>query len=249
MFFKKKYVLWAVVAILLIVVGFLFYINTPISNLIGAVFGSIVASVIVSSIYNDQLHNAMDKYQRIGLINYFENFEDVQNEIRIRISNAKKVDIYVMYADRFFNTTSNAFTSLLAKENTKLRCFIYSPSNKFIEGYGNHWGDELNEPEYSSEGIIKKIENVVKLIKKLNEKKNNNSTVELYQIQSAPVSYSFYKIDNELYFVPSKNIRSKEVKPAVFHFEKTRMADTMFSKIETEINAMITNNEVIRMDL
>ena len=179
--------------------------------MIAAVLGSIVASIAVSVFYNEDLHNATDKYIKIGMNNYFDNFEDAQNEIRIKISKAKKVDIYVMYADRFFNTSSKALSSLLANENTILRCFLFSTSNKFIDAYGNHWANEDVDSEYNSPGIISKLNNVKLLISKLNEKKNNRSVLELYEIQSAPLSYSFYRIDNELYFVPSKNIRSKEI--------------------------------------
>lgn len=246
MFFAKIRILVAVVLLSIIVIAFLMYINSTISNLIAAVLGAIVASIAVSAFYNEELHKAMDKYRSIGLINYFESFEEVQNEIRIKISKAKKVDIYVMYADRFFNTSSNALISLLAKQNSSLRCFIYSNSNKFIEAYGNHWSAGQNTSEYSANGIISKLEGVVKFFENLNTKKNIKSVFELYEIQSAPISYSFYKIDKELYFVPSKNIRSKEIKPAVFHFKKTDNESTMFSKIEAEIEAMINNTEVTK---
>ena len=249
MFFSKKFILIILAVISILICGLLIYINTTLTTIFAAVLGSIVASITVSALYNEELHNAMDKYIKIGLKNYYDNFEDAQNEIRIKISKAKKVDIYVMYADRFFNTSTKALTSLLSHENTRLRCFIYSKSNKFIAAYGNHWGAELNNSEYTSDGIVSKLENVVALISRLNEKKNNTSVMELFEIKSAPISYSFYRIDNELYFVPSKNIRSKEIKPAVFYFKKTNSEATMFSKIEAELNAMILNKEVTKIDL
>lgn len=249
MFFKKKIILLIVVIGLLIVTGLLFYIGNSISNLIAAVGGSIVVSIIVSSIYNEELHSAMDKYQKIGLFNYFENFEDAQNEIRIKISNAKDVDIYVMYGDRFFNTSSKAISSLLAKENSTLRCFIFSKSNKFIEAFGSYWGDEQSNLEYTADGIKNKIDNVLKLIKRFNENKNKLSTLELYEIQNAPISNSFYIIDGELYFVPNKNLKSKESKPAVFHFKKTNDETTMYKKMKNDLNSMIVSQEVIKIEL
>lgn len=249
MFFKKKIILYIVVIVLLIITGLLFYINNSISNLIAAVGGSIVVSIIVSSIYNEELQSAMDKYQKIGLFNYFENFEDAQNEIRIKISKAKEVDIYVMYGDSFFNTSSKALNSLLSKENSILRCFTYSKSNKFIDAFGSYWGDEQNDSEYTADGIKNKLDNVLNLIKRFNENKNKLSTLELYEIQNAPISNSFYVIDGELYFVPNKNLKSKESKPAVFHFKRTNDETTMFSKIKNDLTAMIENKEVIKVEL
>lgn len=249
MFFSKKCVLKTLVIVSIIIIALLLYINTTPTNIIAAVIGSIVASIAVSAFYNEELHNAMDKYIKIGMVNYFDNFEDAQDEIRVKISKAKNVDIYVMFADRFFNTSATALTSLLAKKNTRLRYFIYSKSNKFIEAYGIHWQNEHGNSEYNSKGIVSKLDNVVKLISRFNEKKNSTSVIELYEIQSAPVSYSFYRIDNELYFVPSKNISCKEIKPAVFHFKRTKDEATMFSKIEAELDAMISSKEFLKVDL
>jgi len=249
MFFQKKYDLLVLTIVSVMFVFLLFYINTTVTNTIATVLVAIIASVIVSIYYNKELHDAMDKYNKIGLVDYFDNFEDAQDQIRRKIEKAKKVDIYVMYADRFFNTSSSALNKLLAEENTKLRCFIYCSTNEFIKAYCNHWTYEISESEYDKKGVTSKIDGVEKFISKLNKKKNNYSFIELYKIKRAPISYSFYRIDNELYFVPSKNIRNKEVKPAVFHFKKTENETAMFSKIETELNAMISDSEVIKIDL
>lgn len=249
MFFQKQINLLYFSILSIIIIFLLFFINTTTTNLIATVLVSIIASVIVSIYYNKELHDSMDKYNKIGLVNYFDNFEDAQDEIRKKIQKATKVDIYVMYADRFFNTSSSALIKLLAKENTKLRCFIYSKSNEFIRAYCNHWTYGLSESEYNITGVGSKIDGVEKLIKRLNNRKNDNSFVELYEIKRSPISYSFYRIDNELYFVPSKNITSKEVKPAVFHFKKTKNETAMFSKIEAELNQMISSKEVIKQDI
>lgn len=79
--------------------------------------------------------------------------------------------------------------------------------------------------------------------------KHKNCVFEIYEIQSAPLSYSFYKIDNELFFVSGKNVRAKEMKPAAFHFINTKSENTMFNKITYELELMIKNNEVIKIEL
>jgi hypothetical protein len=249
MFFKKKIILYKVVAVLVIIIGLLFYINTTISNLIAAVFGSIVVSIIVSSIYNEELHSAMDKYDRIGLVNYFDNFEDAHNLIKDKIAKAKSVDVFVMYGDSFINTSTKAIQSVLAKDNSKFRYVMYSINNKFIESYGNHWGIVEENSKYNAEGLTSKIQSVKNDLKRFAEKKHQNCIFDLFEIQSAPISYSFYRMDDELFFVPSKNIRAKEIKPAVFQFKKTAFDYSMFNKLLSELELMISNQEVIKIEL
>lgn len=232
-----------------ILIGLLLAINTTTTNLIAAVFGSIVVSIAVSSFYNEELHRAMDKYEKIGLVNYFENFEDVHNLIKEKIAKAKSVDIFVMYGDSFLNTSTKAIQLLLAKDNSYFRYIMYSIDNKFIESYGNHWGVIDDNPKYNKDGLKSKIKNVKNDLKRLSEKKHQNCKFELFEIQSAPISYSFYRIDDEIFFVPSKNIRSKEIKPAVFQFKKTAYEYSMFNKLLFELELMIKNKEVVKVEL
>lgn len=249
MFFPRSKIIIIFVVVLTLIVALLLFINNPASNLIAAVLGSIVASMAVSAFYNEELHKAMDKYKRIGLKNYFENFEDAHDEIKDRISRASQVDIFVMYGDSFLNTSTKSIQTLLLKENAKFRYFMYNTTNPFIEAYGYHWGDQEGNTKYNKDGIKAKIESVKADLKRITSNRNINSVFELFQIESAPISYSFYRIDNELYFVPSKNIRVKEIKPAVFHFKKTELENSMFSKVETELNKMILNKEVIKIEI
>ncbi|MDO9261997.1 MAG: hypothetical protein Q7U08_08660 [Flavobacteriaceae bacterium] len=223
--------------------------NTTTTNLIAAVFGSIVASIAVSSFYNEELHKAMDKYNKIGLVNYFDNFEDAHSIIKSKISNAKTVDIFVMYGDSFLNTSTKAIQSVLAKDNSKFRYVIYSIDNKFIESYGNHWGVIEDNPKYNEAGLKLKIQGVKNDLKRLVEKKHQNCSFDFYEIQSSPISYSFYRVDDELFFVPNKNIRSKEIKPAVFQFKKTAYGFSMFNKLISELELMINNKEIIKAEL
>lgn len=250
MFFSKYQILnWIVIVSILIIV-FLLYHNTTTTNIIASVLGSIVASIAVSNVYNNDLHEAMNKYSKIGLINYFDNFEDAHDEIKMKISLAKNVDIFVMYGDSFLNTSSIAIRKLLSKENTNLRYFMYSENNRFIESYGFYWSDGGKIQKYNAGGIREKIINVKtdlknNIIKGMNEK----SSFQLYSIKDAPISFSFYKIDDELYYVPNKNIRAKEIIPVVFHFKKTNKENSMYNRIEKELNLMVNNNELIRVDL
>lgn len=243
----KILVIFVFVSILIIIL--LLIINTTVSNLIAAVFGSIVAGISVSAFYNEELHKAMDKYEKIGLVNYFDNFEDAQNIIKEKMSKAKSVDVFVMYGDSFVNTSTKAIQLLLAKDNSKFRYVMYSLDNKFIESYGNHWGVVDNIPKYNKDGLKSKIENVKNDLIRLSKDKHQNCIFEIFEIQSAPLSYSYYRMDQELFFVPSKNIRAKEIKPAVFQFKKTTFDYSMYNKLVSELELMIINKEVVKAKL
>ncbi len=249
MFFSRINIIVIIVVVSVLFISLLLIINTTISNLFAAVFGSIVASMAVSSFYNEELHKAMDKYNKIGLVNYFDNFEDAHNLIKEKISKAKLVEIFVMYGDSFVNTSTISIKALLSKENSKFRYFMYSLENNFINSYGNHWGEVEENTKYNKEGLKSKIENVKKDLRLLLKTKHQTCEFEFYEIQSAPMSYSFYRMDNELFFVPSKNIRSKAIKPAVFQFKITAFENSMFNKLISELSLMIENKEVIKVDL
>jgi len=249
MFFSKIKFLICFGIVSIIIICLMIYINTPFFNVVAAALSAIVVSIVVSVLYNEELHKAMDKYQQIGLVNYFDNFEDAHSIIKSKISNAKIVDIFVMYGDSFLNTSTKAIQSVFAKDNSKFRYVIYSTDNKFIESYGNHWGVIEDNPKYNEAGLKLKIKGVKNDLKTLVEKKHQNCSFDFYEIQSSPISYSFYRVDDELFFVPNKIIRSKAIKPAVFQFKKTAFDFSMFNKLISELELMITNKEIIKAEL
>jgi hypothetical protein len=248
MFKQTKKNIWigvGVISVLLMLLNFYIQNNVRV-NIITAVLGSIIASIVISIFYNDELHSSLSLYKKIGLNEYYENFEVIQDQIRIKIAKAKIVDIYVIYADRFFGGSSLALKSILSRKDSKLRIFLYNDQNLFLQAYGNQWGNKNNDSKYDVEGLKTLISQVKKeligLYKEIDE--NNRGILEIYEILDAPVSHSFYKIDSELFYVPSKNTKFKSFKLPVFLFKDTKDEKCMFSKIESEINTMINNNEL-----
>ena len=249
MFFSRIKFLWCSAIVSTIIIILMYVINNSILNTVAAALSAIVVSIVVSVLYNEELHKAMDKNQQIGLVNYFANFEDAHSIIKKKISNATVVDIFVMYGDSFLNTSTSAILSLLSKDNSSLRYVMYSLDNKFIESYGNYWGTIENNLKYNEEGLKTKIKGVRHDLKELIKTKHPSCTFKFYEIKSSPISYSFYRIDDELFFVPSKIIRSKEIKPVVFQFKKMASDDSMFNKVKAEFDLMIKNNEIIEVEL
>lgn len=218
-------------------------INEPWSLIVVAILSSIVSSFAVSAFYNMELHNTMDKYEKIGMVDYFETFEEAQEVIRKKIEKAKKVEIYLMYGSTFFKSNSTTLKQFLAKTNSSLTIFLYNTNNPFIDSYGNHWSKDIAGDEYNSKSIVKLIEQVKSNLSSFTEL-GKNSSFEIFEIIESPISYSYYIVDDYLFFVPSKNTRSKNLKPPVLFFKKTRNKKTMYYKIQKEIELMKSSNEL-----
>ena len=249
MFFSKTKLLWGFVIVSTIIIVLMYVINNPLVSTVASALSAIVVSIFVSVLYNEELHKAMDKYQRIGLVDYFGNFEDAHNIIKEKISKAKNVDIFLMYGDSFLSTSTKAIQTLLSKDNSHLRYAIYSLDNKFIEAYANYWGIIGKNPKYNISELKRKIQGVRTDLKRFWENKNLGCIFETFEILNSPISYSFYRMDDELFLVPSKNILSKEIKPAVFLFKKTSSDLSMFNKVIKEFELMINNGEIKKIEL
>jgi hypothetical protein len=216
MFKQSKNVIWGIV-ILFSIILILLNINFPSNNgvnIITAVLGSIIASIVISFYYNEELHRSLSMYQRIGLNEYFDNFEVVQDTIRSKISEAKEVDIYVIYASTFFSSSTVALKSISGKRDSNVRIFLYDEQNLFLEAYGNQWGVQNDDVKYDIDGLKKLVQQVKRELITLHKEveENNRGKLQIFEILDAPVSHSFYKIDSEMFYVPSKNTKFKSFK-------------------------------------
>jgi len=246
MFFSKKTVLVWIIIISILCIIIIALLGFPYSELLTAVLASILASFAVSAFYNLELHIAMDKYAKIGLKDYYHTFEAVQDKIRKKIDKGKKVDIFLMYGSTFFSSNSQALQNLLKRKGAEVRIFLYSPDNPFIESYGNHWGDLNNEVAYNRDGLRRKIEGVRAIIDQL-AKYAVDSSLSVYEIKDAPIPYSFYLIDNDLFIANSKISRSREIKPSTLHYKRTNHSETYFNYVEKELEILIGDEEVVKV--
>ena len=248
MFKQSKKTIWVSVILTSVILVLLnIYVqNDNRVNIITAVLGSIIASIVISIFYNEELHSSLSLYKKIGLNEYYDNFEVIQDKVRSKISEAKEVDIYVIYANTFFSSSTIAIKNILSRRDSKLRIFLYDEQNIFLQAYGNQWGIKNNDAKYDLEGLKKLINQVktelVNIYNEIDESKRGK--LEIFEILDAPVSHSFYKIDSELFYVPSKNTKFKSFKLPIFLFKDTKDEKCMFAKIESEINTMMNNNEL-----
>jgi hypothetical protein len=243
----KDITLYSLVGICLLVILNLVWMNNILVTSITTVVGSIFASIIISIIFQNILHDSFQTYSKIGIRKTYKNFEEAFESIKKDISKSSKVDIFFMYGSSFINNASISIKDALSKKNTKLRFFIFSPDNPYIQAYGNQWStDSL---KYNSDGIKNLILDSKENIKKIYDSidKEIRGSLEIYEIINSPLSYSFYKIDSKLYYVPSKLTTSKLFKHPVFLFEKSKDDRNLYNSIEKELDIMINSNEIIKI--
>lgn len=245
----KELATYSIIGILILLLINIRWPNDIIVTTITAVIGSIMASVIISIIFQNYLHDSFNKYKKIGLRNIFDNFEIAYDFIKKDISKGKNIDIMFMFGNTFINNSSVTLKEALSKKNTKIRIFTYSIDNQYINSYGANWGAENSK--YNKEGIIKLIKESKELLKNIYNKipQDSRGSLEVYELINCPLPYSFYKIDNKLYYVPSKLTTDKLFKHPVFLFKKTNKKQNLYNSIDNEIQTMIANKEIIKIEL
>ena len=243
----KDITLFSIVGVMALVIINLIWQNNIIVTSITTVLGAILASVIISMIYQNSLHDSFQTYKKIGLRNTFKNFEEAFDDIKKDIGKCKKADIFFMFGSSFINSSSSYIKDALSNKSAKVRFFIFDENNPFIEAYGSQWSKDGEK--YNAEGIKKSIKESIANIQKIYETidEEERGTLEIHKIKVSSLSYSFYKIDNKLYYVPSKLTTSKLFKHPVFLFEKSDDRRNLYNSIENEIDLMIDDQEIIKI--
>jgi hypothetical protein len=242
----KDIIVYSLLGICILVILNLIWVDNILVTSITAVVGSICASIVISIVFQNILHDSFQTYSKIGIRKTYKNFEEAFDSIKKEIGKSSKVDIFFMFGSSFLNNSSTSMKEALSKKNAKFRFFIYSETNPYIVAYGDQWSKD--NQKYNADGIKDLIKDSKENIKKIYDSIDieTRGSLEIYEIINAPIPYSFYKIENKLYYVPSKLTTSKLFKHPVFLFEKSKDERNLYNSIEKELDIMINNKEVIK---
>lgn len=248
---NKKRIAIGFISLLILGISFYFASNKWFSDWghINTVIGAICAGLIglcIQYFVNFPILQLSDKNEKIGLINYYDSFQNTQDKIREAIEHGSSVDIFLMYGVSFFSNSSDSIKKMLQKTGSQLRVFLFDEENSFVQAYSDHW--IKSNDTYTKELIQAKINETVNDIlipikEDLDSRRLYKGKLEIYKVTTAPINYSFYRIDDQLFFVPSKNKSSKQFIPHVFHVRKTKNENCIYNKIEVELDDMINENE------
>ena len=205
---------------------------TVLSNLLIA----ILTCVLVSFWWNRFLLDASNHYSKSGIKNYYNDFSDVESEIKLKLKETQNATIFVMHGKSFFSSSTSYIKEMLSNSNNKLTIIIANPNNPFIREYQRFWGENLEQ----------NIESVEKSFKKLYDEIDSDTKgrLTIYNYNDGIYCYSYYMLDDELYFSPNKMVESKTFKPMVIHSIKTKDKSCLYEKLSTELESMKKSDQV-----
>jgi len=140
-------------------------------------------------------------------------YYDTWNEqiVKDRLSEAKEVEVYMTYGTTLIKNLGREILKRLEEKDFHIKFYIMDESNPFVESLGSFWSKDNSD--YNSEGIKKRIGESIKELRtiKSNSEKDNrlNGKIEVFKLKYHPVFFSFYRFDDEVVFVPTKNVERK----------------------------------------
>jgi hypothetical protein len=141
-----------------------------------------------------------------------------------------------MYGYTIFNNLSQEINRKLMDKNSVINIYMIDPDNVFVSSYSNHWYNDNGEKLKSK--INESQEFLLSKINELNKRNEINGELNIFVNIKNPINYSFYLFDKKAFFVPSKNVTTKEFVPLTLEAEKTSDPEALYNKIRTELNMM-----------
>lgn len=254
LFLSKLGLILLVCVLALITFNYFRFLSEEWTLIINAISTSIIASFLVGAYFQFNIKDEIskdhieiirikDELNKSGILKYYGSFKDCIMDLKEDVLKSKKITIYLNFGNTILNLLSDELVESYKKEKD-IRIFILNNDNKFIEGLGALWGS--NNHDYDKEGIIKKIDSslnslkaAIKEVKSKNELKAN---IEIYQLRLNPVFYSFYILDDKIYYTPSKIVASKNFPPLTILAQKTSNKGSIYNKCSYELNDILASS-------
>ena len=225
--------------------------------IISSVIGALLVGVYYDFIQKEEISNEHLKIMEYlnenknssGIIKYYPSFEDSINDIRNAVidNNNNELDIYLTYGYTILNNLRNDINYMLSRENTVVNIYLMGKKNPFIDAYSKFWyGDGLAKLEQKLDQSIQELKDN---FKDLNNRNALIGELKVFINNVSPVNYSFYQFEEELFFVPSKNIETKGFSPITIRAQRTSVKDSLYNKVATELNRMRDEDYFEKMEL
>lgn len=220
-----------------VLINYVFEIDKVIVNIFNSVILSVVASFLVGIYFQRNLMEEVStehlrimefqsEYNASGIIKYYSSFKQCEQDLRNDLLKTKNLTIYLAYGATVLNTLSEQISFILSDKKKKVKIAFLEESNPFIEGLASHWG-------YNKDELLKKIQNSKQVVSTL-ATENKNDNLFLYENKDYPINYSFYLLDDLVYFVPSKICHPKSFTPFTIKAQKTNDEHALYGKIKED---------------
>lgn len=218
------------------------HFNKTIANVLTNVLVALSASIIVSFFWNKLVLDATNHFEKSGIKDYFSNFSLVEPKIRERLEISTKIELFFMHGKTFINSNSSSIQKALGKRGNEIVIIIADENNPFLQNYSNLWGyDNEKIKTYINEtfnDIIGWYNNIPS---------EQQAKLEIYKFTKGCFTYSYYKLDDDFYFVPNKLVSEKTFKPVTIYGSKTKVDDCLYNRLSKEKAHMISNGELIKI--
>ncbi|MEN8424097.1 hypothetical protein [Acinetobacter junii] len=230
----------------LVVCGLIFLFqkvfNETFANVLTNVLVALSASICVSFFWNKFILDATDHYEKSGIKDYTNDFSDIEVQLRKGLKEAQKIEIFFMHGHNFIHSNSSSLKDALSKRGNEITLMIADENNPFLEKYAQFWG-------YDNHKIPRYIDETMNLIigwhKDLPE--DNRAKFELYKFTKGCFSYSYYKLNKDIYFVPNKLVAEKTFKPITIYASETKSETCLYNRIEREKTYMMNSGELTKV--
>lgn len=268
--FYKEYVfsilglIFSITLILLLTLNFYlktkFNLDDTLVNVVSSLLSAIIASFCVGVFFDYRIsHKQLEDFENLyaiskqhdksGIKNYYNSFEEF--DLNSFLQGKKQIDIYANFANTVLGKIKDTMFDLLKTKGVTINVFILHKENKFIPGLGELWR-EYSE-QYNEEGIKNKIDysidQLVATVKELKRRKDFKASLNVYQLKKHPVFYSFYRVDDQILFVPSKIVSSKLFPPMAILANKTTDSTGIYKKCTNELENILESDSLEKLNI
>ena len=218
------------------------YINDEIFGIITNVSIALAASIFVSFLWNKIIFDATKHYKKSGILDYFDDFSKVENSLKNEFEKCKNIEIFFMYGSTFLNSNSSIIKSVLANKNNIVTFMLADKENPFLKSYESYWGYPSGKFD---ELINQTVDNLIQWHQSIPE--HQRAQLFIYKYTKGCFTYSYYKIDDKIYFVPNKAVSDKTFKPITLFARRTTDSNCLYQRVTREKDAMIEANELSKI--
>jgi hypothetical protein len=151
------------------------------------------------------------------------------------ITKSEHVDVCFVYGSTWLQTNMEHLRALFANPRATVRFFLADPSNTtYMKVLEQSWRSPA-DASYTAADIRKRITRSLSEI--ANEIQSAAATVECHVI-SAPITFSFYRFDDELLYVPMKLCRDKHYPVPALRCRRSG-GDCLYGWVMGQINELV----------
>lgn len=248
--FGLRFYLFIAIIFILLLIFYNFFSDQAwflwIFSIISSIIGALLVGVYYDFVQKDEISNEhlkimeyLNEKNSSGIIKYYPTFEDSISDIRRAVidNNNNELDIYLTYGYTILNNLRNDINYMLSRENTVVNIYLMGKKNPFMDAYSKFWYGDGQRAKLEQK-VDQSIQELKDNYDDLTKRKALIGKLNIYINDVSPVNYSFYRFEEELFFVPTKNIETKGFSPITILAQRTSVKDSLYNKVTTELNRM-----------